>query len=536
MDVSSFVKPKSTFLPTAYNDDSCPPHKIVNTHKNINGRDVYYWTLDNYITRITGEHYNFMYDRNRAKWIQLIDIDVGALAKFLNDNESIIPPIVVTDPNWDKTGLENYRVKNTKDELEDIRYNYSTNRTNFFSNYADGSYIYPKNDKDNNYPTPIPIGIRLINATKLPNKGLTFCSHYPLYIKGDFNTDLTTEVNVSGSASGTASGTLTGTLSSGEEYTMAGPTTVSSYAYGKVNVTASGEASGTMHVSVQGSCPGASVLGNGDIYVSGRVDNQGNLSVSGMGNISVSMAKGVWNNWPRGFEVVHLYDTALVKATGTGSVNFTNGTKPRPPALIIADSITILPDDWQDWRSQMDPINSPFWHNGEIENDPNNTTDPGSNGPTIYADIITGRTHPHFWIQSPDVKNGIIPNSDLGIHDAFRTLCPLNSPIQLHGSLMLPYFCREQWEPPINFCKMTNRRPNICGYPSLTMHKREDAGISMGMPFYYRINRGRKTHYLGKGAYDLLSGNKLYGKDWSPNRFSDYHKTLPNYLQYEVAP
>ena len=389
--IASCAELKSTFSPTSSADDNCPPNKLIDAGS--------FWTLDNYITRITGDHYNFLYDRNRAKWIQLVDIDVGKLSKVIDENS--VPNILIVNTWWQSYDayLAN---KNYLYNGKDIRYNYSANREDFFSKYSNGSYVYP-----NDAPPVIDIGVRLINATKLPKKGLTIYCPYPLYIKGDFNT---------------------------------------------------------------------------------------------------------------------------------------NNTK---PALIVTDSITVLPDGWQDWRSQTDPINSHLWY-GKNQTQ---TSEIGYGehrrieGTTIYADIITGRTHPHFWIKNADITNFSTqnqpPNPDLGIHDAFRSLSDLNSSIKLHGSLMLPYYCQEQWEPPIDFCKtITNRNPNIYAYPNIDFSPRANVGIPNAMPFYYRINRGRKTHYIGKKAYEVLSGENLYNKDWFSTSFSfsDYHAALPNYLKYEVAP
>lgn len=404
----NIVKIKSEFSPQKHDDDSCPPHKITENSS--------VWTLNgNYMTRITGEHYNFLYDRNRAKWIQIVDIDVQQLTTWLNNNKSVygdsILPIVTINSEGTIYPNKNYKYKVNNND-EDIRINYSKNRKDFFSNNRYKSY------KDTT--SVIDIGIRLINAETLPNKGMTFCCPYPLYIKGNFNT-----------------------------------------------------------------------------------------------------------------------------------------TTPKP-ALIVADSITILPSDWQDWRSQMDPINSPLWY-GLQDSDSTKKrylAHPYTKGPTIYADIITGRTHPHYWIQYPDTTEKTdkeqtqAPNPDNGIHDAFRSLCDFNTKIEFYGSLILPYFCQEQWEPPINFCKITTVDPKNYAYPPLNMHLWTRSSIPAGMPFYHRINRGRKTHSIGDVAYGVLSGETLYKKDWvlqgekvtieeiEANALSlpDYHEALPNYLKYETTP
>ena len=388
INVNNIVKLKSTFSPSSSSDDSCPPDALVD--------NATYWCLDNYVTRITsGEHYNFMYDRNRAKWIQIVDIDISALKTALNADATwtgdTIQPIVAINTYW-QAGDDANLNKNYRPEGTDIRYKYASRRESFFESYRNGTYTYP-----NNGSPVIDIGVRLINATELPTKGLTFYCPYPLYIKGNFNT-----------------------------------------------------------------------------------------------------------------------------------VN----TK---PALIITDSITILPSSWNDWHSPMDPINSYLGYNGSSY-----VNHPQPSAPTIYADIITGRTHPHFWIQSADTTTGSNqtkkPNPDMGFHDAFRSLCHFGTAISLYGSLMLPYFCQEQWEPPIDFCRTTNdygRDPWVYAYPRLYMFERKKVGIPAGMPFYYRINRGRKTHCLGDTAYNTLIGDTLYNKDWhdTNNTFANYQTALPNYLK-----
>lgn len=337
----NIVKIKSEFSPQNHNDDSCPPHKI--TEKSPG------WYLnEKCMTRITGEHYNFLYDRNRAKWIQIVDIDVGKLTTWLNsegDYGSSILPIVTINSEGTIYPNKNYKYE-LNNKIEDIRINYSDNRKDFFSKNRYKSY------KDTT--SVIDIGIRLINAKTLPDKGMTFCCPYPLYIKGDFN----------------------------------------------------------------------------------------------------------------------------------------NSTEPKP-ALIVADSITILPSNWQDWRSQMDPINSPLWYESTTKK---YLAHPYIEGPTIYADIITGRTHPYYWIQDPDIEDSEkdqtqAPNPDNGIHDAFRSLCDFNTRIEFYGSLMLPYFCQEQWEPPINFCKVTTVNPKNYAYPPLNMHLWQRSSIPAGMPFYPRLMR-----------------------------------------------
>ena len=543
--INSIVKIKSTFSPTGHDDDNCPPDRIVDKGT--------YWYLDNYVTRITGEHYNFMYDRNRAKWIQIVEIDVGILAQALNEstiwNGTSVQPIVFIQSNWQgkdaSQANKNYRL----DDGTDIRYTYSSNRSTFFSNYADGSYVYPDNIS---HPPVIDIGIRLVNAKTLPNKGLTICCPYPLYIQGGFNTTKLDriadsgeiQVSVSGeisgrpsimihmggdkpqdyfkdvSVSGTVSGTLSGTISI-------------------VNGIISGEVSGTVSGTVSG------ISDNGGISVSGQMSGTISKTLSGtvreMASLSIPVSVSGYisgelpNTFPAGSYVHIMRQTVSGTVSGTPELPT---IKSIPPALIIADSITVLPAEWQDWRSQMDPFNSYLWYNGygyeaHIKFLP----------PYIYADIITGRTHPHFWIQGADITDSEnqqqnSPNPDMGIHDALRSPYHISKPIRIYGSLMLPYFCQEQWEPQIGFCQGTDtdRDPQVYCPPDFQIWPRESAGIPAGMPFYYRINRGRKTHYIGDTAYNALAGTTLYNKDWRLGIFTDYHDALPNYLKYEVDP
>ena len=131
----------------------------------------------------------------------------------------------------------------------------------------------------------------------------------------------------------------------------------------------------------------------------------------------------------------------------------------------------------------------------------------------------------------------------MGFHDAIRSLSDLGDRIYIYGSIMLPYFCQEQWEPPIDFCKTSCVNPINYAYPMMWFPGRGNVGIPAGMPFYYRINRGRKTHCIGDAAYNAIIGDEgkvLYKKNWNSKgagfTFSDYHNALPNYLKYEVAP
>ena len=212
-----------------------------------------------------------------------------------------------------------------------------------------------------------------------------------------------------------------------------------------------------------------------------------------------------------------------------------NTTNTKPKALIITDSLTVLSDKdnnstkfWGDWKSQLDYCNSYL-----INPDGDKT---GRISPTIYAHIITGRTHPNYWLTA----NKNVLNPDLGIHDAIRTLEDFDTPIKIYGSILLPFYCQQQWEPPINFCHYT-RTPK--SYAPINWYlgdgsQWETMRTAPGMPFYHRINRGRKTQAIGETTYNILAGSTLYTKDWDSTNytFSNYHSALPNYLKYETAP
>lgn len=216
-----------------------------------------------------------------------------------------------------------------------------------------------------------------------------------------------------------------------------------------------------------------------------------------------------------------------------------NTTNRQPKALIITDSLTVLSDKnnnsadkcWSDWGSQMD------WQNSYlIKTDPNTTQKKGRTPPTIYAHIVTGRTHPNYWL----TDNKDVLNPDLGIHDAIRTLEDFDTPIKIYGSIILPFYCQQQWEPPINFCHY-GRTP--ISYAPINWYLGDGSQwktmrTAPGMPFYHRINRGRKTQAIGETTYNVLAGSTLYTKDWDSTSytFSTYHSALPNYLKYEVEP
>ena len=364
IDSLSSIKQKSKLTPEGYDDESCPPDKLVD--------EGTYWVLGSKKTRVRmGETYQFMYDKNRAKWIQIVDIDLQALNSQVNWNN--FNHILKINAFWighAYNANRNYK-HYASNNSSDIRYDYITNRKSFFNTYTqEGSYTYEKDPV-------IDIGVRLINAQTLPSGGLTIVCPFPLYIKGNFNT------------------------SSPE------------------------------------------------------------------------------------------------------------------PALIVTDSLTVLSSEWQDWRSMLDYKNSRLFSiNG-------NETISGRTPPEIYANIITGRTHPKYWLDDAGL------NPDNGFHDAIRTLEDMSNPLKLHGSLMLPYYCQQQWEPPINFCHK-KRSPSGYAPVNLYLYKNERKP-SVAMPFYHKINRGRKTQAIGNTTYSVL---QTIAKDISvSDSLSTYQGRLPNYLR-----
>lgn len=208
-----------------------------------------------------------------------------------------------------------------------------------------------------------------------------------------------------------------------------------------------------------------------------------------------------------------------------GSFNV-NSTKPK--ACIIADSLTLLSDDWQDWRSGMDFGNSYLYSSDGKSKDPNISPI------TIYAHVITGRTHPNYWIKDTNTF------PDFGIHDAFRTLEDFSAAIKFYGSLLLPYYCQQQWEPPIDFCHSV-RLSQWYAYLNLNLGSdgiewKKMRSVSC-MPTYLKINRGRKTQPIGTIVYNALlddvRGHKTDAKNYT---FSDYHSALPDFLKYPKDP
>ena len=154
--------------------------------------------------------------------------------------------------------------------------------------------------------------------------------------------------------------------------------------------------------------------------------------------------------------------------------------------------------------------------------------------PTIYAHIITGRTHPNYWLND----DGMHP--DFGIHDAFRTLEDISTPIKFYGSLLLPYYCQRQWEPPIDFCQSA-RIPNWFAYAPIYLGAEGKEWAKMrtapGMPTYLKVGRGRKTQAIGSKVYDTLVNDvRGHATDAANYTFSTYHTSLPNFLKYPKAP
>ena len=224
-----------------------------------------------------------------------------------------------------------------------------------------------------------------------------------------------------------------------------------------------------------------------------------------------------------------------------------NTINTKPKTCLITDSLTILSKDWQDWRSCMDFGNSYLYSSDGKTCDPDIYSNT-EQGPTIYAHVITGRTHPNYWLTNDTfVFNGnskkVFP--DFGIHDAFRTLEDINKPINFYGSLLLPYYCQRQWEPPIDFCHK-DRSPSWVAYASFYLGAQGGDWLNMrtapGMPTYLKVGRGRKTQAIGSKVYDTLVNDVRAGKvdsapkDAASYSFSNYHDNLPNFLKYPEAP
>ncbi|MDR0755749.1 MAG: hypothetical protein LBE99_02470 [Puniceicoccales bacterium] len=200
-----------------------------------------------------------------------------------------------------------------------------------------------------------------------------------------------------------------------------------------------------------------------------------------------------------------------------------NTTNTQPKAFIVADSITLLSDNWQDWSSGTDPFNS------YLRSPSGDETSPQVRPPDICAHVMTGTTHPDFWLK--DNKSEL--NPDLGIQGAFRSLEYIseNETPVLQGSLMLPYYCKMQWEPPINF-GASARSPK--GYIPLSIKPSSNFNSmrpTACMPFYHRINRGRKTQTIGDTTYKVFKN--IYDADTTHTSYTitTYTNTLPNYLK-----
>ncbi|MDR1254634.1 MAG: hypothetical protein LBJ78_01225 [Puniceicoccales bacterium] len=198
-----------------------------------------------------------------------------------------------------------------------------------------------------------------------------------------------------------------------------------------------------------------------------------------------------------------------------------NTSSTQPKAFIVADSLTLLSDSWQDWSSGTDSYNS---YLRTSSGDSNHTV--AGSAPSIYAHIMTGTTHPDFWLK--DNKNELQP--DFGIHGAFRALQDIGPAVNFQGSLMLPYYCKIQWEPPISFCDY-GRNPYSYAPPDINFADFRSMRPTACMPFYHRINRGRKTQTIGDATYNVLKN--IYNADTTSTGYSmtTYTNALPNYLK-----
>ncbi|MDR0393027.1 MAG: hypothetical protein LBH52_02235 [Puniceicoccales bacterium] len=200
-----------------------------------------------------------------------------------------------------------------------------------------------------------------------------------------------------------------------------------------------------------------------------------------------------------------------------------NTTNTQPKAFIVADSLTLLSDGWQDWSSGTDAFNS------YLRNPLGNAKDYSpSTRHSIYAHVMTGTTHPDFWLK--DNKN--VLNPDLGIQGVFRSLEYIAggaTPI-LQGSLMLPYYCKMQWEPPINFASNVSPQ-GYCPLGFMPSSNFSSMRPTACMPFYHRINRGRKTQTIGDTTYNVLKD--IYNADTTSTSYimTTYTNALPNYLK-----
>lgn len=199
-------------------------------------------------------------------------------------------------------------------------------------------------------------------------------------------------------------------------------------------------------------------------------------------------------------------------------------TKNSQPALIITDSLTLLSDDWLDWQCEFNDLYSYLF------SPDSKSRISGRTATEIHANIMTGRTHPNYWLTKD--KN---LNPDNGFHDAIRSLEDFSTPVKIYGSLLLPYYCQQQWEPPINFCH--KKRPPSTYAPANLYLTHTPNDPTPGMPFYYKINRGRKTQTIGNINYNALKEiHDFKDCDVTTYTLSTYHNQLPNYLKYETTP
>jgi hypothetical protein len=88
-----------------------------------------------------------------------------------------------------------------------------------------------------------------------------------------------------------------------------------------------------------------------------------------------------------------------------------------------------------------------------------------------------------------------------------------------------------QWEPPINFG--TNGRTPIGYCPPRFLPTSDFSSMrpTACMPFYHRINRGRKTQTIGDATYNVLKN--IYNADTTSTSYTmtTYTNALPNYLK-----
>lgn len=179
-------------------------------------------------------------------------------------------------------------------------------------------------------------------------------------------------------------------------------------------------------------------------------------------------------------------------------------------SLIIADSITVLSNNWASWSSKMDPLNSKL-------RKPLTATNI-----TIGANLITGASHVDYW---PTNKF-----SDAGVH-VIHVLEP-NLSIKLKGSLLIPYCSRIQWEPSLGFHEV------YCNYNMTFDDNMNETLATSCTPVYYKVQRGRLTQQISQEEYQNLLNliykqqeNTTTAVDWTGKSYTDYLTALPNFLQ-----